>query len=187
VSSACSVDGAAYSTYTSVSASLCSKLTSCTSTGTYTYSYTGPTNGPGFPGGTKMWSTDAVTVTGCPWDGGDVGWGPWGGAGGPGGGWGNFGPGWKYTTYTTTFTSTGATATAGANGGVPTASAKFTTIGVATVAQAASGDSTTRTTLGVAAAQTQGAGSAAAPTADVVGVRVMGAALGAVVVAAGLL
>ncbi|KAH6706098.1 hypothetical protein EV126DRAFT_184326 [Verticillium dahliae] len=79
LASACSTDAAAYSSYTSRSASECSRWSTCSTTGTYTYSYD-----------SEWWdwatpTATVVTVTGCPW---------------------NRGPGWRYETDTVTVTVT---------------------------------------------------------------------------------
>jgi hypothetical protein len=83
ISSACTSATSDLSVFNSVSASVCSVLTACGTIGTYTYTYTTPVGGgtsrpPRFGQTTPTWATGAVTVTGCPWNGGDVGWGWWG-------------------------------------------------------------------------------------------------------------
>ncbi|WYZ39167.1 hypothetical protein EsH8_III_001081 [Colletotrichum jinshuiense] len=161
VQSACTTDTAALASYTSVSSSVCKAFTDCSSTSTFTY--TG-----GWWGAAATKTDAAVTVTGCPVDG----W--WA----PGGAWGGMGSGWAYKTETVTVTRT-------LNGVVTT--------GPATIAQAVSGSSTLLTTFtGAFAAQetsTSGSGSqnAAAGVDANRGVKVAGAALGAVVAVVGLM
>ncbi|OLN85720.1 hypothetical protein CCHL11_07814 [Colletotrichum chlorophyti] len=166
VNSACTTDSAALASYSSISSSACNAFTNCDSTSTFTYS-----GGWWGPGASK--TDSAVTVTGCPVDG----W--WG----PGGAWGGMGPGWAYKTDTLTVTRTWTS-----NGNV------FVTTGPATVAQAVSGSSTLLTTFtGALAAQETGSGSgsgsqnAAAGGDANRGVKVAGAALGAVVAVVGLM
>jgi hypothetical protein len=158
-------------------------LSSCGSTGTFTYTYGGGWGGNGWWGGsTKTWPTGTVTVTGCPWDGGWGGfWGPADGSNGNGNGnnnggntpWNSKGPGWTYATRTQLITAT----STDNNGN------RFTTTRVATIGEARSGSTTSFTTL---PANFQSP-NAAAPTADMLGVQVMGAALGAVVAVAGMM
>ncbi|TDZ21103.1 hypothetical protein C8034_v009174 [Colletotrichum sidae] len=163
VNSACATETAALSSYSSVSSSVCSAFSSCTSTGTFTYS-------GGWWGGASK--TDAaVTVTGCPVDG----W--WG----PGGAWGGMGPGWAYKTDTLTVTRT-----VTSNGNV------IVTTGPATVAQAVSGSSTLLTTFtGAFAAQetgtTSGSGAQNAAAGVNANVKIAGACLGAAVAVVGLM
>ena len=86
---------------------------------------------------------------------------------GPGG----FGPGWTYSTYTSSVTTT-----------ITSGTARITTVVLATVAQAASGTSTTKSTTSLGLQQTE-----LATTNAAAGLKIMGAALGAVVVGAGLM
>jgi hypothetical protein len=117
----------------------------------------------------KTWPTGDVVYTGCPWNGDGWGFPFWGGLGYGDDFWNDTRPGWKHATVTTTVTSASNSA-------------------VVTLEQAVSGDTTTFRTLGLAQ-ETTGTGSStnAAPTGSLNGVKVVGAALGAVVVAAGML
>lgn len=181
VDSACAATPTAYSSYSSLSSSLCSRWASCSSagsTGVYTASQ------PGFAGAvgaSRTWTGGVYTVTGCewdgsPWTGGPGGWGPGGVAGGSP--WAPWGHGWVWSTYTKTVVSTWTVSSA--NAAQVTTSANR----LVTVAEAVSGSSTTTSTLYQAAA-THTAG--AAPAGVDLGVRVAGALLGGVVAVAGLL
>ncbi|VBB73497.1 Putative protein of unknown function [Podospora comata] len=191
ISSACSASPTAVTSYSSLSASLCAQWASCSaagSTGVLTVSapaFTGAwgsgrgSNAWGGDGEwTKTWAGGVYTVTGCewngnPWAGGPGGWGPGGEAGGSP--WGPWGKGWKWSTETQTVTRV----FTGVDNGVTSFS---TSIGLATVALAVSGDSTTTSFLA------QATGNAAAEGSKVdSGVRIMGAVLGGVVAVAGLL
>ncbi|KAK4236297.1 hypothetical protein C8A03DRAFT_17026 [Achaetomium macrosporum] len=222
ISSACQATPTAAVSYSSLSSSLCSQWSSCSSagsTGVYTVTapaFTGYWHGPGRngngngPGGyhdwdgnwgddrtddrseweqwTRTWSGGVYTVTGCEWDGS-----PW--AGGPGGcgfggaagsPWGPWGSGWKWNTITQTITQV---VTVTSEGGV---TALSTSVGLAAVAQAVSGDVTSTSVIG--AVETTGAGGggssgggAAAGRSEMLGVKVMGAVLGGVVAVAALL
>ncbi|CAJ2503445.1 Uu.00g108390.m01.CDS01 [Anthostomella pinea] len=138
--------------------------------------------------GSKTWTGGVVTVTGCafagsPWFvGPDCGWNGQGGFNG----WVGWGSGWSWgptATQTVTYTTTN------------DHGAKITGTGMATVALAVSGDTTTSTTLGTMAASTGGSDESAAaprmmgaPGAEGSVVTVlMGVALGAVVAVAGML
>jgi hypothetical protein len=169
ISSACDGQDDKFTSYSSRRSSLCSEFSSCSSTGTYTYSFKTP-DGPWSGHFTKTWSSDKVVYTGCPWNGDGWGFPFWGGLGyGDDDFWGSLGPGWKHATVTTTVASASTSA-------------------VVTLEQAVSGDTTTFRTLGLAAQETSGTKSPnAAPTGSLNGVKVVGAALGAVVVAAGML
>ncbi|KAK4187299.1 hypothetical protein QBC35DRAFT_236080 [Podospora australis] len=203
VSSACSATPTAVASYASLSSSVCSQWSSCTASGTpsvYTVSapaFTGAW-GPGKygpPGGrnpwngahgdgewTRTWTGGVYTVTGCEWDGnpwagGPGGWGQGGAGGSP---WGYWGKDWKWSTETKTVTRV---VTSVDNG----ITRKATSVGLATVALAASGDSTT--TSFVQAQATGNSNAAAGGRAGDVegGVKIMGAVLGGVVAVAGLL
>ncbi|KAK4453563.1 hypothetical protein QBC34DRAFT_210285 [Podospora aff. communis PSN243] len=206
ISSACSATPTAITSYSSLSASLCSRWESCSSagsTGVLTISapaYTGTGAwgpggrwGPGGPGGegkgpwgaeytgTKTWTGGVYTVTGCewngsPWAGGPGGWGAGGLGGSP---WGNWGAGWKWSTATQTVTQIITITT----GGVTSFS---TSIGLATVAQAVSGDITQTSIITDGSARPTG-NAAPGGMSDVAGVKVMGALLGGVVAVAGML
>lgn len=198
ISSACSATPTAINSYSSLSSFLCSQWASCSASGTpsvYTVSapaFTGAW-GPGKHGPkgnqngndpwddgdwTRAWTGGVYTVTGCewngnPWAGGPGGWGHGGAGGSP---WGYWGKDWKWTTATQTVTRV-ATAV---NNGITSLS---TSVGLATVALAVSGESTT--TSFVQAQQTSTTNDAAAGAGDV---KAMGAVLlGAVVAVAGLL
>ncbi len=111
--------------------------------------------------------------------------GPWGYGGGEGGSpWGNWGKGWKWSTDTKTITRV-LTVTDGS------VTAFSTSIGLATVAQAVSGDTTQTSIVQGAAAETGGAGGngSAAPggSSEGLALKVMGALLGGVLVVAGFL
>ncbi|KAK8102723.1 hypothetical protein PG984_015869 [Apiospora sp. TS-2023a] len=141
--------------------------------------------------GSKTWTGGVVTVTGCmnngsPWfSGPGCGWNAHGGFNG----WVGWGEGWKWgATETSTVTIT--TTDAKNNNAVTT----YT--GLATVAAAISGDLTTSTTIGIAtstASSTNGNGAArigGSPMGSSEGSMVtgmMGIALGAVIVVAGML
>ncbi|KAM0282245.1 hypothetical protein ACHAQH_003109 [Verticillium albo-atrum] len=179
VSSACTNDADAYNSYNSRSSSACSRWATCSTTGTYTYSYDPNWWGWATP---TVTAGSIVTVTGCPWNGGDWGWGIWG----DNDGWGDWGPGWAYETDTVTVTVTGE----GSASGDPTLSTFI-------VAQAVSGDETVRTTFtGAAAAETGNGGSgnagvdgdSAAPGGDDLrGIKAIAACLAAVLVGVGLM
>jgi len=210
ISSACSATPTAITSYSSLSQSLCSQWSSCSaagSTGVVTVSapaFTGtgawgpggrfgPGGGPGGPGGggrgpwggeytgTKTWTGGVFTVTGCewngsPWMGGPGGWGAGGLGGSP---WGNWGHGWKWSTATQTVTQIITITT----GGVTSFS---TSIGLATVAQAVSGEITQTSIINDGTAKPSG-NAAPGGMSDVAGVKVMGALLGGVVAVAGML
>ncbi|KAK8024182.1 hypothetical protein PG993_012248 [Apiospora rasikravindrae] len=140
--------------------------------------------------GSKTWTGGVVTVTGCmndgsPWfSGPGCGWNDRGGFNG----WVGWGNGWKWgATETSTVTIT--TKDANNNNAVTT----FT--GLATVAAAISGDLTTSTTIGIATSTGSANGNGAAriggsPVGASEGSMVtgmMGIALGAVIVIAGML
>jgi hypothetical protein len=168
ISSACGADSK-FTSYSSRRSSLCSEYSSCSSTGTYTYTYKTPDGPWSEHWGTKTWPTGEVVYTGCPWSGDGWGFPFWGGLGYGPDFWDNMGPGWAHTTVTTTVTS---------------ATAKS----VVTLEQAVSGTTTTYRTLGLAAQETGPTNTPnAAPTGSMTGVKVMGAALGAVVVGVGML
>ncbi|KAM0333579.1 hypothetical protein ACHAQA_002244 [Verticillium albo-atrum] len=177
VSSACTDDPSAYSSYSSRSSSACARWGSCSSTGTYTYSYNPDWWGWATPTAT---TGSVVTVTGCPWNGGDWGWGIWG----DDDGWGNWGPGWAYETDTVTVTVTGTGSASGDQ-----------SLSTLIVAQAVSGDETVRTTFGgSAAAETDAGGSgggggnsAAAGVDDLRAVKAAAACLAAIFVGVGLM
>ncbi|KAI8966450.1 hypothetical protein F5Y11DRAFT_155952 [Daldinia sp. FL1419] len=236
ISSACatSTSSTAYESYTSLSSSLCSRYSECTSAGstgvrTVTYSagpvtwaapggwgggakaFGGPfaeNNGP--PNGSEIssavdsyrqywsewasafqssrsWTGGVATVTGCDFDGSPWFVGPgcgWNGLGGFNG-WVGWGSGWSWgptTTETVTFTTT------------DTAGETTTGTGLAAVALAVSGTLTTSTTLGTPTA-TDNAESGAAPrmggglpgAEGSVVTGMMGVALGAILVVAGML
>ncbi|KAI1379131.1 hypothetical protein F4677DRAFT_359051 [Hypoxylon crocopeplum] len=228
ISSACSAasSSTAFESYSSLSSSLCSQYSECTSAGstgvrTITYSAGpvtwaapggwgskgfGPPGAPAWQGGsnssdayrqywsewasafvsTRTWTGGVATVTGCAFDGSPWFVGPGCGWNGLGGfdGWVGWGAGWSWgptTTETVTFTTT------------DSAGATTTGTGLAAVALAVSGTLTTSTTLGTptetdgaeSAAAPGGAGSAGAEGSVVTGM--MGIALGAIVVVAGML
>ncbi|KAK4133299.1 hypothetical protein BT67DRAFT_434762 [Trichocladium antarcticum] len=226
ISSACSATPTAAASYSSLSSFLCANWASCSSAGsTGVYTITAPaftgTWGPGNHGGNwggrhsnsddddddddndwdwvnddwdwdhdddwddwpHTWAGGVYTVTGCEWNGN-----PW--AGGPGSPWAPWGKGWTWTTVTATVTRV-ATITDGAG-----ATSLTTSVGLATVAQAVSGDVTSTRSLiagGQAAETGSPSPSAIAPEAgaaagtDLAGVRAVAVLLGAVVVVAGLL
>ncbi|KAI2637905.1 hypothetical protein GGS26DRAFT_432474 [Hypomontagnella submonticulosa] len=131
----------------------------------------------------RTWTGGVATVTGCAFDGSPwfvgpgCGWNGWGGFDG----WVGWGAGWSWgptTTETVTFTTT------------DDAGATSTATGVAAVALAVSGSITTSTTLGTPTA-TASAENAAAPGGvggeGSVVTMMMGVALGAILVVAGLL
>lgn len=206
LSSACTATPTAYSSYVSLSSSLCSQWSSCSSsgsTGVYTVSLPGFTmnggskwagggggggSGYGPPGGWGSWSGTATwtggvyTVTGCQWDGSPWAGGPYGwGTGGQGygnGPWGQWGNAWSWTTQTATVTRT-----------ITSGGSTITTTGPATVAIAASGDVKSTTILGaVNAAVSATSGNAAPPSngGDIT-VKVVGAALGGVIAVVAIL
>lgn len=142
---------------------------------------------------TRTWSGGVYTVTGCEWNGNVWAGGPGGfGRGGSGGSpWGPWGKGWTWTTVTQTVTRV-VTVTDAA--GAPALS---TSVGLAAVAQAVSGDVTSTSVIGDA--ETAGGGGAAATATggsvpgdnaaagglgEALGVKVMAAVLGAVVAVA---
>ncbi|KAI0845859.1 hypothetical protein F5Y00DRAFT_265193 [Daldinia vernicosa] len=234
ISSACatSESSTAFESYTSLSSSLCSQYSECTSagsTGVRTVTYSGGSvtwaapggwrggakalggpfrNGNGPPNASdissavdsyreywsewasafessRTWTGGVATVTGCdfagsPWFvGPGCGWNELGGFNG----WVGWGSGWSWgptTTETVTFTTT------------DTAGATTTGTGLAAVALAVSGSLTTSTTLGTPTA-TGGAESGAAPVGMSPGAEssvvtgMMGVALGAILVVAGML
>jgi len=172
-----------------MSESLCSVYSSCTSSSdavytiTHTWSGTRPT----------IWGTytdSVITVTGCPT--GSFGWGgpghhggmPWGDDSGDyHDAWWGWGSGWSgLTTMTTTMTST-----------MTTSGSTTESVTIATVAQAVSDGTTQTSTVSAEAASTSssssssGQGSGAAGRDSTAAVKVVGAALGAIVVLAGLL
>jgi len=187
ITAACG-DDSGFSSYSSRRSSLCSEFSSCDSTGTYTYTYKTPGedgwgpwgggrggDGSG-PWGTRTWPTGEVVYTGCPWNGDGWGFPFWGGYGYGSDFWDSARPGWAHTTVTTTVSGDSTSA-------------------VVTLEQAVSGDATTLRTLGSEQAQETSDTSGAAPApggggaggSGLMGVKVMGAALGAVVVAVGML
>ncbi|KAI0839619.1 hypothetical protein F5Y06DRAFT_26175 [Hypoxylon sp. FL0890] len=231
ISSACAATSSstAWESYSSLSSSLCSQYSECTSAGstgvrTITYS-AGPVTwaapggwgskaigGPaGFNGGlpgpanastsdayreywsewasafssSRTWTGGVATVTGCAFDGSPWFVGPgcgWNGLGGFNG-WVGWGSGWSWgptTTETVTYTTT------------DTAGSTTTGTGLAAVALAVSGTLTTSTTLGTPTA-TSSAENAAAGIGGGRGAEgsvvtgMMGVALGAVLVVAGML
>ncbi|KAK4124980.1 hypothetical protein N657DRAFT_343510 [Parathielavia appendiculata] len=222
--SACSATPTAIASYSSLSSSLCSKWSSCSSagsTGVYTVSapaFTGDWRGLGgrwrgddnhddsnndddTDGGwdwdgdgnddgnewnqfTRTWTGGVYTVTGCEWNGNVWAGGPFGyGQGGVGGSpWGPWGKGWTWSTATQTVTRV---VTITSDGG---ATALSTSVGLATVAQAVSGHSTTRSIIGEAtggggsggAAATGGVQQGDAGRNEALGLKVMGALLGGV-------
>ncbi|KAL2016295.1 hypothetical protein VTK56DRAFT_3894 [Thermocarpiscus australiensis] len=215
INSACEATPTAITSYSSLSASLCSRWSSCSSagaTGVYTISapaFTGAW-GPGKYGGggpwhgnnadsdndndddcdewTRTWTGGVYTVTGCewngnPWAGGPGGWGP-GGAGVGWGPWAPWGKDWKWSTHTQTITRV---VTVTSDGGV---TAYSTSVGLATVAEAVSGDVTTTSLVTAQTSPTSGPqGGAAAPAGrdGALGVKVMGALLAGFVAVAGFL
>ncbi|KAI2619560.1 hypothetical protein GGR54DRAFT_118145 [Hypoxylon sp. NC1633] len=135
--------------------------------------------------GSRTWTGGVATVTGCAFDGSPWFVGPGCGWNGLGGfdGWVGWGSGWSWgptSTQTVTFTTT------------DSAGAATTTTGLAAVALAVSGTLTTSTTLGAATA-TDGAESGAPPLGfgaaaeGSVVTGMLGLALGAVLVVAGML
>jgi len=221
LSSACEATPTAWTSYSSLSSSLCSQWSSCTaegSTGVYTASLPGFTGtwdgkwdkragpGGGGPGGwgpgdsswggwasdgwqgTKTWTGGVYTVTGCEWDGSPWAGGPggWGAGGGRGGSpWGPWGKGWTWSTATTTVTQV----ITSVNGDI---TALSTSVGLATVAQAVSGDQTSTSIIsGAQATSGSGSGSSAAGSGKVseaaAGVKIMGALLAGFVGVAALL
>lgn len=186
ISSACKDEADEWTSYSTRSASLCSEYLSCDKTGTYTYSYQTPASDSDWWGGgwrgdkDKPWPTGDVVVTGCPWNGDGWGFPFWGGLGYGDDFWDDMGPGWQRATVTTTVQGK-------------------STEEVMTVEEAVSGDVSTIRTVGVQAVETGGAGSdsdsdsqgdddhSGASAIGSQGVVVMGAALGAVVVAVGLM
>ncbi|KAK3310286.1 uncharacterized protein B0T15DRAFT_546814 [Chaetomium strumarium] len=142
--------------------------------------------------GTRTWSGGVYTVTGCewngnPWAGGPGGWGAGGVAGSP---WGPWGSGWKWSTLTQTITQV-VTVTN------PAGVTVSTSVGLAAVAQAVSGDLTSTSVIGAVDATSTGAGGGSSGAAGgggagtgssgTLGIKVMGAVLGGVVVIAALL
>jgi hypothetical protein len=134
--------------------------------------------------GSKTWTGGVVTVTGCVGNGS-----PW--FAGPGGGWNNLGGfngwvGWgKGWSWGSTVTQTVTYTTTLSDGKV----SEFT--GLATVAAAVSGDLTTSTTLGAATATSTSSDSAGARVGGSseggIVTGMMGVALGAVILVAGML
>ncbi|KAK4170383.1 hypothetical protein QBC43DRAFT_4941 [Cladorrhinum sp. PSN259] len=192
IDSACKATPTVISSYASLSSSLCSQWASCTSGGSasvytvsapaFTGSWGGPGRGPWREGDgnrgdfTKTWTGGVYTVTGCewngnPWAGGPGGWGPGGAGGSP---WAAWGKGWKWTTATQTVTQV-----ITANG------ATSTSVGLATVGLAVSGDVTSTSIL--TGSRAQQTGNAADKKGVDAGVKVMGAMLGGVVAVAGML
>ncbi|KAM7208866.1 hypothetical protein V8F20_000744 [Naviculisporaceae sp. PSN 640] len=225
INSACSATPTAVTSYSSLSSSICAKWSSCSSVGStsvYTVSlpaftgswgpgkgghwggrdHNGPWgdgdgNGNGWwgdsAGATRTWTGGVYTVTGCEWDGSPWAGGPggWGAGGGRGGSpWGPWGHGWAWTTETKTITQVVPVATAG--DGITSFS---TSVGLATVAKAVSGESTTTSVLSGAvetgSSNTPSGNAAAGGMAGLGGVdlamKVTGALLGAVLVVAGFL
>ncbi|KAI5921792.1 hypothetical protein F4810DRAFT_323744 [Camillea tinctor] len=226
ISSACTVTSTAWSSYSSLSSSLCSQYESCTSAGTtgvqtITYS-AGPVTwaAPGgwgggakggfggrFPGdwdgnntdysaywsewasaysGSRTWTGGVVTVTGCDFEGSPWFVGPGCGWNAQGGfnGWVGWGAGWSAgptTTETVTVTTT------------DSAGSQTTQTGVATVAVAVSGGSTTSSIVGAVETGASSAGNAAprlagpGRTEGSVVTVLLGIALSAVVAVAGML
>ncbi|KAI1483271.1 hypothetical protein F4774DRAFT_157248 [Daldinia eschscholtzii] len=241
ISSACATSSSstAFESYSSLSSSLCSRYSECTSAGstgvrTVTYS-AGPVtwaapggwgggskafgggpfnngnngNGNGPPNASaissavdsyrqywsewasafessRTWTGGVATVTGCAFDGSPWFVGPgcgWNGLGGFNG-WVGWGSGWSWgptTTETVTFTTT------------DTAGATTTGTGLAAVALAVSGTLTTSTTLGTPTATDAAASVAGAPARMGPGAEgsivtgMMGVALGAILIVAGML
>lgn len=185
VSSACSATPTATESYSSLSSSLCSQWSSCSSagsTGTYTLTAPGFTGGAGagprFGGGSRTWTGGTYTVTGCEWDGSPWAGGPGGmgyGGGlnhGPGGSpWGDWGHGWTWTTRTASITRT-----------LTTDQSTTTSTGLATIAEAAQSGVTSTTILNRAEET-----NAAAPMAKDNAVKMVGAVLGGMVAVAGIL
>ncbi|MBE3049741.1 hypothetical protein IMZ48_46045 [Candidatus Bathyarchaeota archaeon] len=176
ISSACSGSADEWTSYSTRSASLCSEYLSCSSTGTYTYSYQTPSGdwwGGGRRGGDddKAWPTEGdVVVTGCPWNGDGWGFPYWGGLGYGGDFWDDMGPGWARATVTTTVK--------GSEG----------TNEVLVVEEAVSGDVSTLRTVGSEAMETGSAdGDSGAAAGGGQGVVAVGAALGAVIALVGLM
>ncbi|KAK4231049.1 hypothetical protein QBC38DRAFT_467708 [Podospora fimiseda] len=194
ISSACKATPTAITSYASLSSSLCSQWASCTASGSarvftvsapaFTGAWGGPGRGPWKDGDhgtwgndwTRTWTGGVYTVTGCewngnPWAGGPGGWGHGGAGGSP---WGAWGKGWKWSTVTQTMTQV-----------ITTGSATTTSVGLATVGLAVSGDTTTTSILtGVRAQQT---GNVADKKGVDAGVKIVGAVLGGVVAVAGML
>lgn len=179
ISSACAASESEWDSYTARSASLCSEYLSCSSTGTYAYSYQTPSGdwwGAGRGRGDKRdkaWPTGDVVVTGCPWNGDGWGFPFWGGLGYGLDFWDDMGPGWKKATVTTTVTGESKS-------------------GVYTVEEAVSGDVSTLRTVGLEAVETGdsiGGGEDDSGAAAVAGQGVMaiGAALGAAMAVVGLM
>ena len=177
ISSACSGEGDQWTSYSTLSESLCSEYLSCDSTGTYTYSYQTPSGdwwGGGRHGGDKdkSWPTGDVVVTGCPWNGDGWGFPYWGGLGYGDKFWDDMGPGWERATVTTTVQGE-------------------STSEVMVVEEAHSGDVSTIRTVGLEAVETGSSDSdeddSGAPAVEAQGVLVMGAALGAVMALVGLM
>ncbi|KAM7186597.1 hypothetical protein V8F33_011737 [Rhypophila sp. PSN 637] len=139
---------------------------------------------------TKTWTGGVYTVTGCEWDGSPWAGGPGGyGMGGGRGGspWGPWGKGWTWATETKTITQLVPVATAG--NGVTSFS---TSVGLATVAKAVSGDSTTTTVLSMETGSNNSPSGNAAPAGAGKGgvdlaMKVTGVLLGAVLIVAGFL
>ncbi|KAI1391976.1 uncharacterized protein F4822DRAFT_111323 [Hypoxylon trugodes] len=238
ISSACSSASSttAYESYSSLSSSLCSRYSDCTSagsTGVRTVTYSGGSvtwaapggwgskawgGGPGHNGwgstsgassgnasatddpyrqywsewasafaSSRTWTGGVATVTGCSFDGSPWYVGPGCGWNGLGGfdGWVGWGSGWSWgptTTQTVTFTTT------------DSAGATSTGTGLAAVAMAVSGSLTTSTTLGTPSATASGTENAAVRgPGGVTGAEgsvvtgMMGIALGAILVVAGML
>ncbi|KAK4459080.1 hypothetical protein QBC42DRAFT_275127 [Cladorrhinum samala] len=195
INSACSATPTAITSYGSLSSSLCSQWASCTSagsTGVYTVSvpaFTGAWGGPGHGAGnghwkggddgddwTKTWTGGVYTVTGCewngnPWAGGPGGWGHGGADGSP---WAPWGKGWKWSTATQTVTQV-----------ITTDGAVTTSVGLATVGLAVSGDVTTTSIL--TGERAQATGNVGGRNDVDAGVKVMGVVLGGVVAVAGML
>ncbi|EAQ89861.1 predicted protein [Chaetomium globosum CBS 148.51] len=134
---------------------------------------------------TRTWSGGSYTVTGCEWNGNVWAGGPGGCAPGGAGGspWGPWGRGWTWSTVTQTVTRVvTVTDTAGAT-------ALSTSVGLAAVALAASGDVTSTSVIGAVetgAAATGGASGGdgnANPTGGVAGAAGRNEALGVKVAA----
>lgn len=138
----------------------------------------------------RTWTGGVATVTGCAFDGSPWFVGPGCGWNGLGGfdGWVGWGDGWSWgptSTQTVTYTTT------------DSAGATTTATGLAAVALAVSGTLTTSTTLGApSATESAESGAAGGAAAAMVGARgaegsivtgMMGVALGAIVVIAGML
>ncbi|CCC09354.1 hypothetical protein SMACR_05231 [Sordaria macrospora] len=161
--------------------------------------------------GTATWTGGVYTVTGCEWDGSPWAGGPWGfghgggpghgsngdyGNGQPNGPWGAWGSGWTLTstgTKTITAVQTITKDATGVDGSVTKVVELATSTGLATIGYAVNEDSKAEATTvleGVeAAASTTGSSSNAASggMGESVGVKVVAAVLGGVVVVAGLL